>query len=291
MRRFIRQLKKLYRLRTFEDRLRNLEDTLIKELGLLRSDVDLLKSSLEIPLEWINEYLEWKANTPLPKQPLVSVCVATYNRVRLLTERCIPSILSQSYRNLELIVVGDGCTDETTEAVSKITDPRLKFVNLLERGQYPMDPSFRWMVAGIPATNHALSLAQGDYITHLDDDDEYVWDRLEKLVDFAVQRQCDFVWHPFWWETEEGEWRLNESMCFAMNQVTTSSVFYRSWFKRIEWDPIAYRLREPGDWNRFRRIKYLNPNCARYPEPLLKHYRERNQSEPLPASLKVELAS
>jgi hypothetical protein len=33
---------------------------------------------------------------------------------------------------------------------------------------------------------------------------------------------------------------------------------------------------EPDDWNLFRRIKYVNPVCRRYPEPLHKHYKERS---------------
>ena len=111
----------------------------------------------------------------------------------------------------------------------------------------------------------------------LDDDDEYLPERLEKLVEFAKANQCDFVWHPFWYNDQNGEWRLNQSQSFRHSHVTTSSVFYRSWFKRIEWDTESYRLREPGDWNRFRRIKYLNPVCMRFSEPLLRHYMERGQ--------------
>ena len=56
--------------------------------------------------------------------------------------------------------------------------------------------------------------------------------------------------------------------------MTTSSVFYRSWFRKIEWDVNAHMLLEPGDWNRFRRFKYLQPLMFRYPEPLLRHYPE-----------------
>jgi len=242
-----------------------------------REEVDLFKSSLEVPFEWIAEFQEWKARHPIPERPLVSVCVATFNRARLLTERCVPSILGQTYRNLELIVVGDGCTDETEELIRGIRDPRLKFVNLPERGRYPADPLRRWMVAGTVPVNHAMSLARGDYVTHLDDDDEHLPDRLEKLLAFARAEQCDLVWHPFWFESAEGRWLLNESQEFAWTQVTTSAVFYRAWLTRMEWDVRAYRLMEPGDWNRFRRIKYLGAVCRRYPEPLLRHYQERNR--------------
>jgi hypothetical protein len=248
-------------------------------VGHIDDQVDLLKSSLEVPQELIGEFHEWKARNPIPEQPLVTVTVATYNRARLLAERCIPSVLNQTYANLELIVVGDRCTDETEEAICKIDDPRLTFINLPERGSYPADPHRRWLVAGVPPANKALAMARGDFVTHLDDDDEYVPDRLEKLVKFAVENGCDLVWHPFWWELDVGGWTLWEASKFTFGQVTMGSVFYRSWFKKIEGNINAHLLMEPDDWNRFRRIKYVGPVSMRYPEPLLKHYREKSQSQ------------
>lgn len=240
------------------------------ELNL--EQLDLLKSSLDVPQELVEEFFEWKARNPVPEQPLVSVAVATYNRSKALTERCIPSVLGQTYENLELIVVGDHCTDETEEAVARIDDPRLKFVNLPEKSVYPEDPRRRWMVAGTPPTNEAFSMARGDYVTQLDDDDEYLPDRLEKLVAFAGENGCDFVWHPYWVE-EDGGQRLVKADSFSYGQVTNASAFYRSWFKKIEADIDSHRLMEPGDWNRFRKIKYIDPVCMRYPEPLLKYHR------------------
>ena len=246
-------------------------------LDMTREQFDAFKSSREVPREMIEEFFAWKAHTPIPETPLVSVCIGTYNRARLLVERCLPSILEQTYSNLELLVVGEACTDETERLVTRIGDPRLKFTNLPNRGPYPDEPYRRWMVAGTVPFNHAMRQARGDFITHLDDDDRYPPDRLEKLVAFAQAHKCDFIWHPFWYEDGAGHWQLNPAKQFTMKQVTTSSVFYRSWFKRIEWDIDAHLLMEPGDWNRFRRIKYINPIAKRYPEPLLWHYREMRQ--------------
>ena len=240
------------------------------ELNL--EQLDMLKSSLDVPQELVEEFFGWKARNPVPERPLVSVAVATYNRAEVLTERCIPSVLGQSYENLELIVVGDHCTDETEEAVARIDDPRLKFVNLPEKSVYPEDPRRRWMVAGTPPTNEAFSMARGDYITQLDDDDEYLPERLEKLVSFAGENECDFVWHPYWVE-EDGEQRLVKAESFSYGQVTNASAFYRSWFKNIEADIESHRLMEPGDWNRFRKIKYIGSVCMRCPEPLLRYHR------------------
>jgi hypothetical protein len=247
------------------------------QLKSLRAHLDTLKSSLEVPQEMVDDFFAWKSRNPIPSRPLITVIVATYNRSRLLIERCIPSILRQTYDHFELIVVGDCCTDDTEELVSQIKDPRLKFHNLPERGRYPSDPIRRWLVAGTEPLNTALSAAQGDFITHLDDDDEYVPDRLEKLVNFAIEHQCDFVWHPFWWEQDDGSWIINQAVELAHAETTNGAVLYRGWFKNLPWKMDAYRLMEPGDWNRCRRIKYIDPVSMRYPEPLLRHYRERNQ--------------
>lgn len=258
-------------------RLDRLDAQLEMRLGRTREQLDLLKSSLEVPDALIDEFFEWRMRNPIPERPLVTVAVATYNRAELLTKRCIPSVLDQTYANLELIVVGDGCTDGTAEAVARIGDPRLRFRNLPSRDAYPEDPDRRWRVAGTAPTREALSMARGYFITHLDDDDEYLPGRLERLVEFARSNDCDFVWHPFWQEDEDGGWTLREARDFGLGQLTNLSVFYRSWFKRIEPDIHAHRLREPGDWNRFRRIKYIDPVCMRYPEPLSRHYRERSR--------------
>src|SRR5262249_1151961 len=82
------------------------------QLAGVRGEGDLARSKLEVPTGMFDEFQQWKAAHPLPAEPLVSVCVATYNRAGLLTERCLPSVLGQTYRRFELIVVGDGCTDE-----------------------------------------------------------------------------------------------------------------------------------------------------------------------------------
>jgi len=171
--------------------------------------------------------------------------------------------------------VGDGAGEATVQAVARIRDPRLTFVNLTERGLYPEDPELRWMVAGTAPAVRALEMASGDFITHLDDDDAYEPGRLEALVDFATETGSDFVWHPFWFQDAQERWFLNEARTFARGQVTSSSTFYRSWFRKIPCDPHPWLLREPGDWNRMRRIKYLGARMARHPRPLTWHYRER----------------
>jgi glycosyltransferase involved in cell wall biosynthesis len=211
------------------------------------------------------------------KDPLVSVCIATYNRAELLVERSLASIQRQTHNNLQIIVVGDCCTDATVDRMAKISDPRIQFVNLPERGSYPEEPRLRWMVAGTAAVNHALALCRGDFITHLDDDDEHPNDRIEKLLKLIRDERADLVWHPFEYEMTPDDWHINRAPHFEVNQITTSSILYHRWLRSIPWDVEAWRYQEPGDWNRFRKLRYLGVKAVRHPDLLLKHYRERNQ--------------
>jgi hypothetical protein len=212
------------------------------------------------------------------KDPLVSVCIATYNRAELLVSRSVRSVLEQDYQPFEVIVVGDHCTDDTEARLKALGDSRLRFENLPQRGEYPAEPYLRWLVAGTAPLNRALELSRGDFVTHLDDDDEHPPDRLRKLVAFIREKRVDLVLHPFEFEAPDRDWRVNEGSGFFRSQVTTSSVLYHNWFRRVGWDPRAYLYLEPGDWNRFRKLRWLGATTARHPERLLRHYRERNQN-------------
>ncbi|MFH1666478.1 MAG: glycosyltransferase [Elusimicrobiota bacterium] len=101
--------------------------------------------------------------------PLVSIIIPTHNRGHLITES-IESVLSQTYRNFELLIVDDGSTDGTKESVSAINDPRLKYVRVEER----KGPA--------SSRNTGLRLARGKYIAFQDDDDYWRKDKLQKQV-------------------------------------------------------------------------------------------------------------
>ncbi|MEK6805806.1 MAG: glycosyltransferase family A protein [Pseudomonadota bacterium] len=92
--------------------------------------------------------------------PLVTVVMPTHNRARLL-RRAIISILTQSYRNLELIVVDDASTDDTNETVRAFADPRLRYIRL--------DHNRR----AAAARNIGIREAKGELIAFQDDDD--IW--------------------------------------------------------------------------------------------------------------------
>lgn len=90
--------------------------------------------------------------------PLVSICIPTYNRADLLV-RAVSSALSQSYQNLEVIVVDNASTDNTHEVIKHFKDKRLKFF------------TNEWNLGLFGNFNRCIELAQGDYIHILHSDD------------------------------------------------------------------------------------------------------------------------
>ncbi|MFW2438939.1 MAG: glycosyltransferase family 2 protein [Arenicellales bacterium] len=98
----------------------------------------------------------------------VSVIMPTYNYGKYLAE-AISSVFSQSYQDLELIVVDDGSTDNTREVLAQISDPRLTKINIENSGVSV-------------ARNTGLNAASGKYIAFIDADDRWLPTKLEKQV-------------------------------------------------------------------------------------------------------------
>lgn len=114
---------------------------------------------------------------------VVSVIVPTYNRPELLLERCLPSILTQTHRALDIHVVGDGTDERSIEGVLGLMslDDRIRFTNLPHQ-RYPEDPGQAWCVLGLEARNYGLDTAVAQYVACLNDDDAWEPDMIETLL-------------------------------------------------------------------------------------------------------------
>ena len=108
----------------------------------------------------------------MPTNPIVSVVMPAYN-VELYVEEAVRSILNQTFRDFEFIIVDDGSTDRTPEILRTFTDPRIRLLfNEKNEGNYP-------------ARNRGCRLARGKYIAVMDADDVALPERLEKQVRFT----------------------------------------------------------------------------------------------------------
>jgi len=199
------------------------------------------------------------------ENPLVTVVVSTFNRGRILSDYSLPAILNQTYQNLEIIIGGDRCTDDTEERMKKITDSRVTFFNLIDRPEYPTHPGQRWLMAGTYNYNKCLQMATGDFIAHCDDDDLFSLDKIEKLVKFAQQEKAELIHHPF---SYSHGLPVNNSDCVRCGLITTSALFYHSFFKNVEANPDCYKIGLPGDFYRCNVIVNLGANVKRFPEIL-----------------------
>jgi glycosyltransferase involved in cell wall biosynthesis len=180
------------------------------------------------------------------RNPFISVYVPTYNRGSILIERAIKSILRQTYKNFELIIIGDCCTDDTTELVKNIDDVRIKYFNIPTRGyRYPPTAINHWYNGPTFASNVALSMIKGDWIARNDDDDIWTDDHLEKLVNFAIENDFEFVSSHYKTVCEGVE----EIIDMSDNDIPvggTQTWLYRSYLNFFKYNPDCWRKK----WNR-----------------------------------------
>ena len=101
--------------------------------------------------------------------PTVSVVTPTYNRADILP-RCIDSVLSQTFDDLEHLIIDDCSTDGTEKVVGQYGDDRLEYIRL---------PENRGANA---ARNRGIKEASGDYVAFLDSDDEWFNTKLERQL-------------------------------------------------------------------------------------------------------------
>ena len=101
--------------------------------------------------------------------PVVSVIIPVYNSEKY-TEKCIRSLLGQTYRNLELLIIDDGSTDQSGAILDRLAgeDTRIRLLHQKNAG-----------VAA--ARNRGIDLATGTYLTFVDGDDYVIPDYVRKL--------------------------------------------------------------------------------------------------------------
>ena len=120
------------------------------------------------------------------EQELISIIVLAYNTEQYVN-KCLKSILNQTYSNLEVIVIKDGSTDRSSKKINAIAsrDKRIKLIERENKGRYL-------------SRLEGYKKAKGKYIFYIDSDDWIKKDTIEKMVnsvnDFDYKAICKNPW-------------------------------------------------------------------------------------------------
>lgn len=196
--------------------------------------------------------------------PLISVILPVYNCEKYILDS-VGSILNQSYKNIQLIVINDGSSDGTLDKLKTIHDHRVQVID-----QHNM---------GLPcALNEGLKKATGSFIARQDADDISLPSRLEKQVNFLIEHEeygligspAQFISNddPLQetsWMSLTNEKALNFFMYFDNPLIHTSVMFKKSVIESIGLYETNLNRQPPEDYEFWLRI--------------IKHWKVRNSQE------------
>lgn len=126
---------------------------------------------------------------------MISIITPSFNSKKYISET-IESVISQTFKEWEMIIVDDCSTDNSVEIIRKYTekDSRIKLIELNNN------------VGAAEARNVALRLAQGRYIAFLDSDDLWVSEKLEKQLSYMKDSEKAFSFSSYIRITEKGDY-------------------------------------------------------------------------------------
>lgn len=170
---------------------------------------------------------------------LISVIVPAYN-VAPWIAKCLESILAQTYKNIEIIVIDDGSTDETPQIIDYYAkkDLRIKAIHQKNSGL-------------VAVRNKGISLAMGEFIAFVDGDDTIESDMYARLLHNAIKYQADIS-------------HCGVSFCFPdgheEEHYGTGVIKVQSNFEGLK-DLLEGTFIEPGLWNKLYRKFLLTDSC------------------------------
>jgi len=143
----------------------------------------------------------------------VSVIIPMHNSSKYILE-CVDSVINQTYKNLEIILIDDKSTDDTLEKVSSIKDKRIKLIK------------FKKNEGAAKARNKGIEEATGDYLCFLDSDDYWVKEKIEKQVDFIKDKA--FIYSKYLYLRNGKTHVANVPKSLTYNQLLKNSAIFTS---------------------------------------------------------------
>jgi len=113
--------------------------------------------------------------------PIVSIVIPTYNHAKFIG-KALESVIDQTYKNWEAIVIDNNSTDDTDKVINQYNDPRIKYLKINNDG----------VIA--KSRNQGIREAKGEWIAFLDSDDWWTKDKLEVCLS-ETDKNVDFIYH------------------------------------------------------------------------------------------------
>ena len=157
--------------------------------------------------------------------PLISIVIPTYNRAHFL-KKALNSIINQTFRNWEAIVIDSYSKDETQAVVKKFEDTRIKYIKIRNNG----------IVA--KSRNAGINYSKSEWVAFLDSDDWWTKDKLEICYN-NINKNIDFIYHDLEIKSENFSLIKNKNKSFKLtkpifidlltniNPISNSSVMVR----------------------------------------------------------------
>lgn len=144
-------------------------------------------------------------------EPLVSIVTPCFNSEKYI-KQTIESVLNQTYKNFEMIIVDDISTDKSVEIIKEYQkkDSRIKLIELEEKGGASI------------ARNRALKELNGRYVAFLDSDDIWQKDKLEKQVKFMQENDVSFSYTDYGYMDDNGN--ILDTVRISPNKTTYFSM-------------------------------------------------------------------
>ena len=114
-------------------------------------------------------------------KPLVSIVIPTYNHAKFIS-KALKSVIDQTYKNWEAIIIDNESVDETYKLINNFNDSRIKYFKIFNDG----------VIA--KSRNLGIKEAKGDWVAFLDSDDWWTKDKLEVCFS-KITKDVDFIYH------------------------------------------------------------------------------------------------
>lgn len=191
------------------------------------------------------------------KEPLISVVIPTFNRPSFI-ERACNTVINQSYKNTEIIIVDDASTTSYVDTIEKLAFKNVVYIKHKKNG------------GGSAARNTGIEAAQGEYIAFLDDDDEWLPQKLEKQLQ-SLSENCQAS-HCGYAIKSSKQTRIEKANVITLDDLrqnnklasTTGLLCAKSVLEETMFDSSLHRAQ---DWDIYIRIA-MKTNFAYVTEPL-----------------------